>query len=115
MSAVTVPAKSAISSATVPSALDHTQWHALESHNVSLVLAVDPKVGLTPAEVNERQLRYGPNALQRIQSRPAWRVLIDQFANIVIALLAIAAVISWATGDSGFSWGCHSTHHWASS
>jgi Ca2+-transporting ATPase len=26
-------------------------------------------------------------------------VLIDQFANIVIALLAIAAVISWATGD----------------
>jgi Ca2+-transporting ATPase len=39
------------------------------------------------------------NALQRIQSRPAWRVLVDQFASIVIALLAIAAVISWATGD----------------
>jgi len=100
MCAATLPAKSAITPAAAPSALDHTQWHALESHDVSLVLKVDPKVGLTPAEVNERQLRYGPNALQRIQARPAWRVLVDQFASIVIALLAIAAVISWATGDS---------------
>lgn len=100
MGAAIIPAKSAVTSAVIPPASDQTQWHALESHDVLLLLEVDPKVGLTPAEVNERQLHYGPNALQRIQSRPAWRVLIDQFANIVIALLAIAAVISWATGDS---------------
>ena len=99
MCAATAPAKSAVTSAAAPSALDHTQWHALESREVSLTLKVDPTVGLTPAEVSERQLRYGSNTLQRIESRPAWRVLIDQFANIVIALLAIAAVISWATGD----------------
>src|SRR3569832_60755 len=99
MCAATSPAKSAITPAAAPSTSDQTQWHALESHDVSLVLKVDPKAGLTPAEVNERQLRYGPNTLQRIQSRPAWRVLVDQFASIVIALLAIAAVISWATGD----------------
>jgi len=79
--------------------LDQTHWHTLEPHDVSLVLEVDPKVGLTPAEVSDRQLRYGSNALQQIQSRPAWCVLIDQFASIVIALLAIAAVISWGTGD----------------
>jgi len=103
MCAPTIPAKSAITSAAAPSALDRTHWHALDSHDVSLMLAVDPKVGLMPAEVSERQLHYGPNALQRIRSRPAWRVLIDQFANIVIALLAIAAVISWATGDSAES------------
>ena len=29
----------------------------------------------------------------------AWRVLVDQFASIVIALLAIAAAIAWAMGD----------------
>src|ERR1043166_1593358 len=96
MCAATIPAKSAVTS---PPALNQTQWHAVESHDVSRALKVDPNIGLTPAEVNERQLRYGANALQRIQSRPAWRVLIDQFASIVIALLAIAAVISWATGD----------------
>src|SRR5689334_21718970 len=100
MCAATIPAKSAITSAAEPSALDKTHWHALESHDVSLSLEVDPKVGLTSAEVNQRKQRYGLNALQQIQSRPAWRVLIDQFASIVIALLAIAAVISWATGDS---------------
>ena len=100
MCAATIPAKSAITSAAAPCAPDQTHWHALEPHDVSLSLEVDPKVGLTPAEVGKRQLRYGPNALQQIQSRPAWRVLIDQFASIVIALLAIAAVISWMTGDS---------------
>src|ERR1041385_521193 len=98
MCAATIPAKSAITPA-APSALNQTHWHALEPHDVSLSLKVDPDIGLTPAEVSERQLRYGSNTLQRIESRPAWRVLIDQFANIVIALLAIAAVISWATGD----------------
>src|ERR1041384_721099 len=92
-------AKSTLAAAAALSALNQTHWHALEPHDVSLSLKVDPNIGLTPLEVNERQLRYGPNALQRIQSRPAWRVLIDQFASIVIALLAIAAVISWATGD----------------
>jgi len=99
MSAATIPARSVITSAAAPSLLDQTHWHTLEPRDVSLILDVDPKVGLTPAEVSDRQLRYGSNALQQIQSRPAWRVLLDQFASIVIALLAIAAVISWATGD----------------
>ncbi len=98
MCAATIPAKSTIAEAAALSALNQTHWHALEPHDVSVSLKVDPNIGLTPAEVNER-LRYGPNALQRIQSRPVWRVLVDQFASIVIALLAIAAVISWATGD----------------
>src|ERR1041385_3501760 len=99
MCAATIPAKSTIAAAAALSALNQTHWHALEPHDVSLSLKRHQTIGLTPVEVNERQLRYGPNALQRIQSRPAWRVLIDQFASIVIALLAIAAVISWATGD----------------
>src|ERR1051325_8944710 len=76
-----------------------TDWHALDADSVTSLLNVDAVVGLTSSQVTQRQLRYGPNALQRIQSRPAWRVLIDQFANIVIALLAFAAAVSWATGD----------------
>jgi P-type Ca2+ transporter type 2C len=99
MCAATIPAKSRITSAAMSPALDQTHWHTLEPHDVSLLLKVDPKVGLTTSEVSEQQRRYGPNALQRLQSRPAWRVLIDQFASIVIALLAIAAIISWATAD----------------
>jgi len=99
MGAATVTAKSVHRSPSAPPVSDQTHWHTLEPRDALFLLNVDPKTGLTPAEVNDRQLRYGFNALQRIQPRPAWRVLVDQFANIVIALLAIAAVISWATGD----------------
>jgi P-type Ca2+ transporter type 2C len=101
MCAATIAAKSAINSAApgLP-ALVQTHWHALEPRDVSFILNVKPTDGLSATEVRERQLRYGRNTLQRIQSRPAWRVLIDQFASIVIALLAIAAVISWATGEA---------------
>jgi len=100
MGAATITRRSATRSGALPTVSNETDWHTLEPLDVSYLLGVDPKAGLTPKEVSERQLRYGPNALQRIQSRPVWRVLVDQFASIVIALLAIAAVISWATGDN---------------
>jgi Ca2+-transporting ATPase len=74
-------------------------WHALQPYAVAQLLDVDPQTGLTPAQLAERHLRYERNALQRIKSRSAWRVLTDQFASVVIALLAVAAFISWLTGD----------------
>ena len=60
---------------------------------------MEPAQGLATSEVNKRRLRYGPNALQKIRPRPAWRLLVDQFASIVIALLAVAAAVAWITGD----------------
>ncbi len=74
-------------------------WHALEVDAALSSLDVDPGSGLTITEVTERQRRYGLNALQSIQARHAWRVLVDQFASIVIALLAIAAAVAWLMGD----------------
>ena len=88
MRALTEPA--ATETEWTPRPLVATHWHALDPDAVTTSLNVEPKVGLTDSEVTQRQIRYGPNALQRIQSRPAWRVIIDQFTNIVIALLAIA-------------------------
>jgi len=78
---------------------DLSESHALEPYEVCESLNVDPQFGLAQSEVDARQLRYGFNALQRIKPRPAWRLLIDQFRSIVIALLAVAAGIAWATGD----------------
>ena len=74
-------------------------WHALNAAAVVMRLETNPSSGLTTAEVNQRRLRYGPNVLQEIRPRPAWRLLIDQFASIVIALLAVAAAVAWITGD----------------
>ena len=74
-------------------------WHALDAHEVVAVLSSDLARGLTTSEVKQRQLQYGLNAIQEIRPRPAWRILVDQFASIVIALLAAAAVVAWVTGD----------------
>src|SRR5690349_13176568 len=93
------PANSSASQAVSSAAVVATDWHALDKDQVSQALDVDPKAGLTNSQIRLRQLRYGRNALQRIQSRSGWRMLVDQFTNIVIALLAIATAISWATGD----------------
>src|SRR5215510_8273882 len=81
-------------------AASHTDWHALERDALPQLLDVNPNNGLTTAQVAERQDQYGRNELQKIQPRPVWRLLVDQFASIVIGLLAIAAGIAWATGDS---------------
>ena len=75
-------------------------WHALAAPEVLDAFAVNPAPGLAVSEVNRRRIHYGPNALQEVRPRPAWRILIDQFASIVIALLGIAAVVAWATGDT---------------
>lgn len=77
-----------------------TDWHAMEAQAVASALDVDPTLGLTATSAMERQLRYGRNLLQQLKSRPGWRVLVDQFASIVIALLGVAAAIAWATGDT---------------
>ncbi|HYJ86092.1 MAG TPA: cation-transporting P-type ATPase, partial [Pyrinomonadaceae bacterium] len=76
-----------------------TDWHALDAAMVVTQLGVNPSSGLTTAEVNQRLLRYGSNALQEIRPRPAWRLLVDQIRSIVIALLAVAAAVAWITGD----------------
>jgi len=74
--------------------------HALDVTAVTRLLKVDPSCGLTTSEANERRRRFGPNALQTIRPRSAWRILLQQFASLIIALLAVAALIAWVTGDT---------------
>lgn len=74
-------------------------WYALEAAAAAAALAVDPAQGLASSDVNERRLAFGANAIQTIRPRPAWRMLVDQFASLVIGLLAVAAAVAWATGD----------------
>jgi Ca2+-transporting ATPase len=75
-------------------------WHALDVADVLSVLEADPGRGLTNAETAKRRLQYGLNALQTIRPRGAWRLLLDQFASLVVALLAVAALVAWATSDA---------------
>ena len=59
-------------------------------------LAVAAAQGLSPNAVEERQVQYGPNALQAVAQRSSWQILIAQFKSPIIALLAVAALLSFA-------------------
>jgi Ca2+-transporting ATPase len=93
------PEQPASSRGTVWSVPTPPQWHALNAAEVAAQLGVEPASGLTTSDVKERIARYGPNALQEIRPRAAWRILLDQFASIVVALLGVAAAVAWITSD----------------
>ena len=61
---------------------------------------VNPAVGLKADEVLTRRREFGANALQTIRQRSWVSILLDQFLSLIIALLAAAALIAWATGDT---------------
>ena len=74
-------------------------WHATNSGTVFEKLAVDPATGLSAGEVAERLERFGRNHLES-HTRVAWyRVLLRQFADVLIAILAAAAAVSFAVGE----------------
>ncbi len=55
--------------------------------------------GLTPTEVQKRQSEYGPNRIEEKKPTPLIILFFSQFADILIALLIIAAIASLAIGD----------------
>src|ERR1041385_3963520 len=90
-----------LSSASLYGSSNKSDWHASDVVSVVRQLATDALRGLNTAEVHERQLRYGWNALQTIRPPSAWRLFIDQFKSIVIALLAVAAGVAWIILNAG--------------
>jgi Ca2+-transporting ATPase len=58
-------------------------------------LSVEQDEGLSSAEQQRRLRRYGPNRLQESRQRGTWQIFLDQFKSPIIALLAIAAVLSF--------------------
>ncbi|MHB1131405.1 MAG: cation-translocating P-type ATPase [Chloroflexota bacterium] len=61
---------------------------------VVAALGSDATRGLSAAEARERLAQYGPNELQAEAPVPAWSKFLDQFRDVLIVLLLIAAAIS---------------------
>jgi Mg2+-importing ATPase len=69
-----------------------------EVNNVLATMGTSP-TGLTQADVEERQERYGPNEVaQEVKHGWAWRLMIS-LRNPLVILLSALATISFATGD----------------
>ncbi|HEX6675940.1 MAG TPA: cation-translocating P-type ATPase [Actinomycetes bacterium] len=72
---------------------------ALKAEEVAGALGVDAAGGLSDAEAALRLQRYGPNELVERARKPAWRLLAEQFANTMIVILLLAAVVTLVVGD----------------
>jgi Ca2+-transporting ATPase len=66
------------------------------AEEVLATLSAAPERGLSPAEARRRLRHYGPNRLRQLRRRSSWRILWDQFASLIVALLSGAAVVAFA-------------------
>jgi len=74
-------------------------WHARPAANSVEQLGADSTRGLEPDEAGARLRRSGANRLET-QARTTWvRVLLRQFGDVLIAILAVAAAVSFAIGE----------------
>ncbi|MGA8995016.1 MAG: HAD-IC family P-type ATPase [Nocardioidaceae bacterium] len=74
-------------------------WHALPVDEVATLLRTDPVAGLALPEATRRLATTGPNELAGVPQRAPWRVFADQFRNLLILILLVAAVVAGLVGD----------------
>ena len=75
------------------------EWFRMSEAEVLRHLKTDERQGLTSIEAEERRKRYGPNCLAEGKKQGVLRVFLDQFKDLLVIILMIAAVISTLSGD----------------
>jgi P-type Ca2+ transporter type 2C len=86
-------------SSALNASLDTFEPHQLKAGAVLERLQVDSSGGLSSTEVQRRLVQYGPNELIERSTRSPWRILWDQLAATMVAVLLAAAVISLTLRD----------------
>ncbi len=78
-------------------------FHTLTPAQVFEALDTGPR-GLSEPVARERLERYGPNELAAGKKISAWRILLRQFANLLILILLVATGISFGLGETLDAW-----------
>ena len=73
-------------------------WHSHDITEVAAQLQTRLDVGLSEAEAQTRLAQHGPNELQAAQRISPWTILLEQFKNVLIVILLIAAALSFFLG-----------------
>ena len=72
-------------------------WYTLPCEDTAQVLCSSPQ-GLTSIEAERRLAESGPNDIQTVQRISAWKILLEQFKNILILILLAATARSLFLG-----------------
>jgi Ca2+-transporting ATPase len=78
---------------------DPRPWHTLSIEQTRAALGTDDD-GLSNDEAARRLERDGPNELPRADRVSAWKVLAEQFQNVLIVILLIAVALSALLGET---------------
>ncbi|MGB8991686.1 MAG: cation-translocating P-type ATPase [Desulfobaccales bacterium] len=78
-------------------------FHTLTPAQVFEALDTGPR-GLSEPVARERLERHGPNELAAGKKISAWRILLRQFANLLILILLVATGISFGLGETLDAW-----------
>ena len=74
-------------------------WHSLAVLPCATLLKTDLAAGLRVAEVELRLKQFGANQLAGKKPRSLWFKFFDQFKNLLVGVLAGAAVLAGVVGD----------------
>jgi P-type Ca2+ transporter type 2C len=69
-------------------------WYTVDVEQALTLLESDAETGLSAQAVADRRQTYGANELEEIGGRSPWRILLDQFTNIMLLMLIAVAVVS---------------------
>jgi Ca2+-transporting ATPase len=73
-------------------------WHTMTAE-AALAALTTTAAGLGDAEAARRLTQYGPNELQAAARVSPWRLLLDQFKNVLIVILLVATGLSAWMGE----------------
>ncbi|SCJ36008.1 Calcium-transporting ATPase lmo0841 [uncultured Flavonifractor sp.] len=76
------------------------RWHTLEGKAALTSLKSNQQQGLSGAEAAQRLEQYGPNALSEGKKKTVIQVFLEQFKDLMVMILIVAALISLATGEA---------------
>ncbi|MBU1018052.1 cation-translocating P-type ATPase [Patescibacteria group bacterium] len=74
-------------------------FYQMSAQEVVAVLKTDPKNGLSEREAQQRFQKYGSNKLEEGKKRPIIFRFFDQFKDLMIIVLIIAAFLAYYLGD----------------
>ncbi|MWJ26660.1 HAD-IC family P-type ATPase [Halomonas sp. ZH2S] len=74
-------------------------WHSLAGDDALDKLESNEQ-GLSQSEAKARLDKHGPNKLERQQGRPWYKRLLDQFNNVLMLILIVAAIASQFLGHT---------------
>ncbi|UFS62843.1 HAD-IC family P-type ATPase [Sulfurimonas sp. HSL-3221] len=78
-----------------------TPWHAKAIAEVTALLGTDVGTGLDDARAKSRLAEAGPNRIEAVRKEGWGSILLRQFTDVLILILAAAAVVSFAVGEIG--------------